>query len=149
MPDEIFIDDLAEPVYTDLQRSVLEYGETLTVELDRASILSEAEQKTGLNDWGAGDFLERLDLLCDEWNSDDGLSNLGRQSLRDKLLQHATSRLLIQQQFTEHPEIHDIQIEKPIIVAGLPRSGTTHLLNLLASDSRLRALPLWELSSVF
>jgi hypothetical protein len=144
MSDEIFIDDLAEPVYTDLQRSVLEYGETLTVELDRASILSEAEQKTGLNDWGADDFLERLDLLCDEWNSDDGLSNLGRQSLRNKLLQHATSRLLIQQQFTEHPEIHDIQIEKPIIVAGLPRSGTTHLLNLMASDSRLRALPLWE-----
>jgi hypothetical protein len=144
MSDEIFIDDLAEPVYTDLQRSVLEYGETLTVELDRASILSEAEQKTGLSDWGADDFLERLDLLCDEWNSDDGLSNLGRQSLRDKLLQHATSRLLIQQQFTEHPEIHDIQIEKPIIVAGLPRSGTTHLLNLMASDSRLRALPLWE-----
>jgi hypothetical protein len=64
--------------------------------------------------------------------------------LRNKLVLHASSRLLIQQQFNEHPEIHDIQIAKPIIVAGLPRSGTTHLLNLMASDSRLRALPLWE-----
>lgn len=144
MPDDIFIDDLAEPVYTDMQRSILDYGETLSVELNRSSILAEAEQKTGLSDWGPGDFLARLDLLCDEWNSDDGLNNLGRQSLRDKLLQHASSRLLIQQQFNEHPEIHDIQIEKPIIVAGLPRSGTTHLLNLMAADSRLRALPLWE-----
>ena len=144
MSDDIFIDDLAEPVYTDIQRSILEYGETLTVELNRTSILAEAENKTGLSSWGPEDFLERLDLLCDEWNNDDGLSNLGRQSLRDKLLQHATSRLLIQQQFNEHPEIHDIQIEQPIIVAGLPRSGTTHLLNLMASDSRLRALPLWE-----
>ena len=144
MTDEIFIDDLAEPVLTEMQRGALEYGETLTVELTRESILAQAEQNTGLSDWGPDDFHERLDLLCDEWNSDEGLNGLGRLSLRNKLLQHASSRLLIQQQFNEHPEIHDIQIEKPIIVAGLPRSGTTHLLNLMASDSRLRALPLWE-----
>ena len=43
-----------------------------------------------------------------------------------------------------HPEIHEIEICAPIIVAGLPRSGTTHLLNLMAADPRLRALPLWE-----
>ena len=97
-----------------------------------------------MSDWGPDDFLSRLDLLCDEWGSDKGLSGIGRLSLRNKLLQHATSRLLIQNQFNRHPEIHDIQIEKPIIVAGLPRSGTTHLLNLMASDPRLRALPLWE-----
>jgi hypothetical protein len=144
MADEIFINDLAEPVLTEMQRGALEYGDTLTVELCRESILAEAEQNTGLCDWGPDDFLGRLDLLCDEWSSDDGLNGLGRLGLRNKLLQHATSRLLIQQQFNEHPEIHDIQIEQPIIVAGLPRSGTTHLLNLMASDSRLRSLPLWE-----
>ena len=33
-----------------------------------------------------------------------------------------------------HPEIQTINIEQPIIVAGLPRSGTTHLLNLMAAD---------------
>jgi hypothetical protein len=33
---------------------------------------------------------------------------------------------------------------KPVIVVGLPRSGTTHLVNLLAADSRFRSLPLWE-----
>ncbi len=43
-----------------------------------------------------------------------------------------------------HPEAHAVDIQSPIIVAGLPRSGTTHLLNLMAADSRLRALPLWE-----
>ena len=30
------------------------------------------------------------------------------------------------------------------IVSGLPRSGTTHLVNLIAADARLRSLPLWE-----
>jgi hypothetical protein len=141
---EIHITDLANPVLTDLQSSARDYGATLDVELDRHSIMSEAEHKTGLSNWGAEDFIARLDLLLAEWNADSGLSGIGRLSLRNKLLQHATSRLLIQDQWDMHPEILEIEIEKPIIVAGLPRSGTTHLLNLMAADSRLRALPLWE-----
>ena len=43
-----------------------------------------------------------------------------------------------------HPETKDVQLEPPIIVVGLPRSGTTHLVNLLAADSRFRSLPWWE-----
>ena len=144
MTNEIVIDDLSKPVFTPAQRAALEYGETLTVELNRKSIMAQAEQKTGLHDWGANDFIDRLDLLCDEWDSDKGLTGIGRLSLYNKLLQHACSRLLIQNEFNRHPQIRDIRIEKPIIVAGLPRSGTTHLLNLMAADSRLRALPLWE-----
>ena len=142
--NEIRIADLAQPVYTAMQKKFLDDTAALTVPLDRESILDESRKTTGLDDFGEQDFLERLDLLVDEWNADKGLNNLGRLSLRSKLVQHACSRLLIEDQFRRHPEIHDIDIEKPIIVIGLPRSGTTHLLNLLAADSRLRALPLWE-----
>ncbi|HEY0226052.1 MAG TPA: sulfotransferase, partial [Mycobacterium sp.] len=42
------------------------------------------------------------------------------------------------------PEIESIPIEKPFIVVGMPRSGTTHLVNLIAADPRRRALPYWE-----
>ena len=35
--------------------------------------------------------------------------------------------------------------EPPVIVVGLPRSGTTHLVNLLATDRRFRSLPWWEI----
>lgn len=141
---DIIIDDLAHPVLTAAQRAAVEHTRSMQVDLTPDSIMAEAEAKTGLQDWGAMDFLERLQLLCDEWDSDDGLTNIGRLSLRAKLLQHATSRLLIHDTFKRHPEIHAIQIKEPIIVVGLPRSGTTHLLNLMAADPRLRALPLWE-----
>jgi hypothetical protein len=144
VPEDIYITDLANPRLTELQRGALEYGKTLNVELSRASILAEAETATGLSDWGPKDFHARLDLLCDEWSADAELSGIGRLGLRNKLLQHARSRLLLQDQFKRHPEIDDLEIVAPIIVAGLPRSGTTHLLNLMASDSRLRALPLWQ-----
>jgi hypothetical protein len=142
--DEIRITDLASPRLSAAQQGALDYADTLRLELSSASLLQEARRATGLSDFGPQDFLQRLDLLCDEWSGDPSLTNLGRLSLRNKLLQHARSRLLIQDVLSRHPEIHDVAIRAPIIVAGLPRSGTTHLLNLMAADTRLRALPLWE-----
>ena len=144
MSEEIRITDLASPILSAVQQGALDYADTLHIALRSESILEEAQRATGLSDVGPPDFLQRLDLLCDEWGGDAGLTNLGRLSLRNKLLQHAKSRLLIQDVLRRHPEIHRVAIRAPIIVAGLPRSGTTHLLNLMAADTRLRSLPLWE-----
>ena len=144
MSEQIHIPDLGQPLLTEQQRAAVAYGETLTVDLSADSILAEARQATGLIDFGPEDFLERLHLLCNEWDQDKDLLTLGRLSLRNKLLQHARNRLLIQSVLQRHPEIHQVEIAAPIVVAGLPRSGTTHLLNLMAADRRLRALPLWE-----
>ena len=144
MSDPIRITDLAAPRLNEQQQAALAYGASLDVELDAASILSEASASVSLDDFGSMDFLPRLELLCDEWGHDEGLNNLGRLSLRNKLLLYARNRLLIQDLLKRHPEIHAVEIRAPIIVAGLPRSGTTHLLNLMAADQRLRALPLWE-----
>jgi hypothetical protein len=144
LAEEIRITDLGDPQLSEAQQGARDYAETLDIDLGGDSILAEARAATGLDDFGPGDFLERLELLCDEWGSDPELVNLGRLSLRNKLVQHASSRLLIRDLLGRHPEIHDVQVRAPIIVAGLPRSGTTHLLNLMAADARLRALPLWE-----
>ncbi len=144
MSHAIHIDDLKEPVLTEEQKGVLAFGEAVSVELSADSILTEARSKTGMSDFGEDDFYERLELLTSEWNNDTMITGIGRMSLHAKLVTFASSRLLIQNTLKKHPEILDIPIEKPIIVAGLPRSGTTHLLNLMAADSRLRSLPLWE-----
>lgn len=144
MTQNIRIDDLADPVLSEEQQSILEFGKTLNIELVAQEILQEAKAELSLEDFGDMGFLTRLELLCDEWGSDSDLNNLGRLNLRGKLLQFVKNRLLIQDLLNRHPEIHAIKINKPIIVAGLPRSGTTHLLNLMAADKRLRALPLWE-----
>ncbi|MDX1733504.1 MAG: sulfotransferase [Halioglobus sp.] len=144
MADSIRITDLAEPELSEMQKSILAFGDTLEVSLVADEILAEARQALSLQDFGPMDFVERLELLCDEWGSIAELNNLGRMNLRNKLLLFARNRLLIQDLLQRHPEIHDVQIARPIIVAGLPRSGTTHLLNLMAADTRLRSLPLWQ-----
>src|SRR5262249_45431671 len=53
------------------------------------------------------------------------------------------NRLRNQDFLKSHPEVRDVPIERPIIVVGLPRSGSTHLENLIGADSRLRHLPVW------
>ena len=54
------------------------------------------------------------------------------------------NRLSLTDLIKRYPEIESIPIEKPFIVVGMPRSGTTHLVNLIAADPRRRALPYWE-----
>ncbi|MGH7336594.1 MAG: sulfotransferase family protein, partial [Myxococcota bacterium] len=67
-----------------------------------------------------------------------------RASMWNDGVRCAANRLHIRALLRAHPEIRDVAIERPIIVVGLPRSGTTHLVNLIAADARLRSLPLWE-----
>ncbi len=141
---ELRITDLANPEFNAVQQAALNYGETVDVSFDPEEILAEASAALGLEDFGAEDFRPRLELICAEWDADAGLTGLGRLSLRNRLLGYARNRLLIEDILKRHPEIHNIDIRQPVVVVGLPRSGTTHLLNLLAADSRLRAMPLWE-----
>jgi hypothetical protein len=144
MADAVHIDDLAAPRLTDVQRATLAWGESLTTSLEARDVLAAARARTGLEDIGADDYLDRLRRLCDEWGGDDGITAFHRFVLNGYLVRYASNRLLIHDTLVRHPEILDEPISRPIIVTGLPRSGTTHLVNLLAADERLQALPLWE-----
>jgi hypothetical protein len=60
------------------------------------------------------------------------------------VLQFLTNRLLVTDLVGRHPEIAEIPIAAPIVIVGLPRTGTTHLHNLVAADPALRSLAYWE-----
>lgn len=144
MSNEIHIDDLAAPVLDEAQRQALAWAETVPVDFGEGAILAEARRLTGLEDFGPDDFRERLGILRGEWGADTELTALARLTLRNYLVRYAANRLLIHATLQRHPEIFEERIERPLIVIGLPRSGTTHLVNLLAADDRLQSLPLWE-----
>ena len=143
MPRHIRVDDMANPVLTPVQRAIKRAADSRPVEITMEGVLGAAERRCGLSDFGSDDFRERLRLLIDDYNADDSLSNLGRATLRSDLLRYATNRLLIQEALDRSPQILEEDITEPVIIAGLPRSGTTHLLNLLAADRRFQSLPLW------
>ncbi|MCR9095327.1 MAG: sulfotransferase [bacterium] len=142
--EKIRIEDLANPVLTPPQKAALDYAETQTIDLSIPAVVNAAEEATGLSCWGPDDWKERLGVWFDEMNADDNRTALGRMILFGDCVRYATTRLRINDLLDRHPEIHDVKIERPIIVVGLPRSGTTHLVNLIAADQRLRSMPLWE-----
>lgn len=142
---KIRIDDLAHPRLSEMQQGAIAYMEANPVEISAQGVLAAAVERTGLDDFGPDEFRVRLNRLVDEWNAD-ALLQVNRMVLRDMVVRHASNRLIAQDYRKRHPEYVQERIERPIIVVGLPRSGTTHLLNLLGSDSRLRSLPLWEVN---
>lgn len=144
MPAEIRIDDLGAPVLNDVQRMGIEYGDSRKTDLSVGAVCEVAVARTGLSDFGPDDFAERLGLQLREMDADDERTGLGRMLMFGDCVRYAANRLLIRDLLQRHPEILEIPIERPVIVVGLPRSGTTHLVNLLAADSRFRSMPLWE-----
>jgi len=141
---ELRIDDLASPVLSDFQKSALAWSEQNPVVFSESAVLAAACRRTGLSDFGPGDFRARLAVWLTAADEDAGLHALGRHGLFQSCVRYLANRLRFTDLWTRHPEIAEIEIERPIIVVGLPRSGTTHLVNLIAADARLRSLPYWE-----
>ena len=143
--EAIDLDDLTSPKLTVVQRQVLEYTESRPVTLDIDQMIDEATAGAGSDDLGyTADFAARVAAYVGAVEADTGLTQLGRGTLRSRIVRLLRNRISLADLLKRYPEIESIEIEKPIIVVGMPRSGTTHLVNLLAADRRRRALPYWE-----
>jgi hypothetical protein len=140
----LVIDDLVAPNLTPLQRQILDHVEQRTVDLDPDALIRKAMKRTGLGDFGADEFQVRLEAHVAAIEADTGNTNLNRLTLRNRIIRLLSSRLLLTDLLGRYPEIRTIEIDKPIIVVGLPPSGTTHLVNLIAADARRRTLRYWE-----
>ena len=145
-PAPIRIDDLASPRFRDEARAVLdmmeEAGSQLT--LEPGELMATARAETGLDGFGPEDFVERLAALCQAMRDEGGFNGAGIMQQHVLLVGLLKNRLLIEDLVRRHPEILEEQITAPIIICGLPRTGTTHLHNLMSADPALRSLPYWE-----
>ncbi|OCB31273.1 hypothetical protein A5675_26840 [Mycobacterium malmoense] len=143
--DDIDFDDLTAPELTDVQRQILEFTEARRVDFDLDRMRAEAESQAGVDDLDDVDgFADRLAAHVAAIEADEGLRQLTRSSLRQRVVRLLRNRLSLTDLLKRYPEIEAIPIENPFIVVGMPRSGTTHLVNLIAADPRRRALPYWE-----
>ena len=117
--------------------------------LDADVLHAKARTETGLDDFGADDYRERLDVYLAALQEIPGLHDTGIVNFHAQMVQWLKNRLLLTDLLTRHPEIHDIELEPPVVIAGLPRTGTTHLHNLLAAAPTFRTMPYWESNEPF
>ncbi len=140
------LDDLHSPRFSSEAQPILDMMATMAplCPLDTDALHAQASADTGLHDFGPDDYRERLDVLLAALREVDDLHPAGTVNLYSQLLQLLKNRLLLADLMNRHPEIDDIDLQPPVVIAGLPRTGTTHLHNLLAAPPTFRSMPYWE-----
>ena len=103
-------------------------------------LLQKAIRETGLDDFGPDHFLEPLNLLVKDFSTYNQTDTLGRVNFSQMILSSLKNRLNLHHVLKKYPEIENIPIHAPLIVIGLPRTGTTFLQGLLSQVSTLRPL---------
>ncbi len=110
--------------------------------LDLQTLLAEAARRTGLDDFGDPVFLEPFERLLRSLREEAQLNATGRAMQFERNVGLLVNRLRTEDHYRRHPEIEDEAIDRPLVIVGLARTGTTMLHRMMASDSRWLAL-LW------
>ncbi len=112
--------------------------------LSQDVLLRKASRATGLNDFGDGLHREGLTRLLESLEQEAELTTLGRLMAADSIKQDLIGRLEMVDYRKRNPDVDKEEIKAPIFIAGLPRTGTTILYNLLSQDPSRRVPLSWE-----
>ncbi|MEE4255708.1 MAG: sulfotransferase [Bacteroidales bacterium] len=114
-------------------------------QLDIEKLKQAAIKKTGLQDFGDPYFEEGLERLITLGNADTNLNNIGKLLLKSSLEHNLSNRLLFCNELKKNDTPAETRQRSPIIVTGIPRSGTTFLHRLILQDEGNYGTPLWEM----
>lgn len=111
----------------------------LTPEAARTRAIAQA----GASDFGPAGFEEGLERTLDALPRVP-LTAAARTATEAKIVADLALRLRIEQWWKAHPQAGGQPIEGPVLVVGMPRTGTTATVAMLALDERFRFLRGWE-----
>ena len=103
----------------------------------------EARAETGLNDFGDGAYLEGLRVFLRALDTGPRFTPGGRAFTYGNLKGVLKARLHAQHGWKVHPEYSSVTITRPLIITGVPRTGTTALHKLLSMDTQFQGLERW------
>jgi len=107
-------------------------------------LIAAAQRETGVTNLGDESIIEGLNHLVDALNDEARLSARGEQSVQANLVDMLANRLRVEDYLASHPELLERPVEKPMFVFGLPRTGTTLVINLMSVDPSRRCFLRWE-----
>lgn len=111
--------------------------------LTAKEIIAAAEAKVGFTDSDIS-LHRNIEPLLASLRNDGTLSETGTASAHRGLVARTADRIEGLKWLSQYPEIADEQIVAPVILTGLPRSGTTYLQYLFDRDRRFRLIRTWE-----
>lgn len=115
------------------------------VPLEADELVATAQRATGFSDFGGDEWREPFEVLLKSLNDEAELHYFGRLMTRNEILIWLQALLGVQAAFDQHPEIADEVIDRPVVIAGLSRSGTSILFELMAQDPQFGSPRHWEM----
>jgi len=108
-------------------------------------LITLAQRRMNLVDFGSTPFREPLENLLRACREEAALSLFGRVVTHWDTIRFLSNLLRLREEERQAPKILEERIERPIFIAGLPRSGTTFLHSLLAEDDTNLVPSIWQL----
>jgi Sulfotransferase family len=108
-------------------------------------VIAAARAQSGLTDYGDPAILEGLERLLKAYAEEARFTTRGAQMMHGDLINTLATRMQVEDWLAKHPQLLDAPIKKPLFVFGLPRTGTTLMINLLAADPATRSFLRWEI----
>ena len=96
-----------------------------------------------LDDFGDPSYRNALEVLCDSLDRDASLTAAGEFALQEMIVNALEARLLCEDGLRQFPEASQSEVKRPLVIIGLPRTGTTALHHLIAQDTNIQALEHW------
>ena len=107
-------------------------------------VLKVVAQRTGLSDIDSDSWRPGLAIVLDEANNSGAFTPQGREQIIGDCVDALGRRVQIHDYIQSHPEVLEAPVERPLVVLGMPRTGTTVISYLLDQDPRRRSLLHWE-----
>lgn len=101
-------------------------------------------ERADLDDFGTDSWREGLSILVNTLEAALDVSETGRDDLYRQYVDALWNRLRVVDYVKQHPDVVRAPIEQPLVILGLPRTGTTVASYLLDQDPNRRSLLNWE-----
>jgi hypothetical protein len=112
--------------------------------LDPDDIVARAVKEAGSEAFGGDSWREPLEVFVAAVENEADLSTFGRLAVRGMLTSQLVKRIQLREWSDRHPEAAKEEIQRPWVILGLPRTGTSILSILLGLDPMARPLRQWE-----
>ena len=104
-------------------------------------------REVGSDDFGALDYLPGLTVLLQSMDYDPQFSEFGRRATWGQVVGALRSRAHAVKSMKANPGFDSHPIVSPVVITGVPRTGTTALHRLMAVDQRFQGLQTWLLDA--
>jgi hypothetical protein len=102
-----------------------------------------ASREAGASDFGSDDYRIALRVLLQSMDYDARFSEQGRRIAWGQVITSLSARARAFAEMAKIPGLDGLPVREPLIITGIPRTGTTALHKLMAVDPQFQGLQTW------